>query len=195
MAIKRIGSTCTGNSIWEFKCDCGKKHLANLNFVKMGKTRSCGCLGIEKHRTHGKRDHWLYNKWHSMMDRCYDKNNSGYHNYGGRGIKVCSRWHDMLNFISDLESYEKGSSIDRINVDGDYCPSNIRFVGKREQSWNMRKNYMVEYNGETRCVAEWAEKKGFKYGTLFSRIAILKWDAVRAIETPINEKFRRKNEP
>ena len=192
-ALRRIGSTKSGNSFWEFKCDCGKSHAANLNDVKNGGIRSCGCLSIEKHKKHGLRSHPLYGRWLSMLRRCYNKNNDEYHNYGGRGIRVCERWHDIGNFIADVGSPGQGQSLDRINVNGDYAPSNVRWANQREQSWNMRKNIFIEYGGKKKCIAEWAKEKNMGYGTLRSRIVNLRWESKRAIETPPDSRFRRKN--
>jgi hypothetical protein len=112
-----------------------------------------------------------YNSYKAMMDRCYRENASNYANYGGRGIEVCEEWHDIEKFEKWVEesNYEKGLTIDRIDVDGNYEPSNCRWATKKEQDNNRRNTVYVEYNGECHTISEWAEITGVNRSTLNNR--------------------------
>lgn len=118
----------------------------------------------------------FYNKpWYSsyiaMMDRCYRQNASNYSNYGGRGITVCEEWHNIENFekwVSE-SNYRKGLTIERINVDGNYEPSNCKWATKKEQGNNRRNTVYVEYNGECHTISEWADITGINRSTLNNR--------------------------
>ncbi len=85
---------------------------------------------------HGLHKHPLYATWHTMMARCYNKNSAKYHRYGGRGIAVCERWHQVENFVFDMRDKPHGKSIDRIDNDGNYCPENVRWSTPTEQARN-----------------------------------------------------------
>lgn len=172
MTDKRIGRA----RVWVCKCDCGNECERPPTELKhrvlRGKTPSCGCL-FRDHRLkagykHGLARHPLHNYWKGIKQRCYDRNSRSYPNYGGRGIKVCDRWRDSVeNFIADMEpSWQKGLTIDRIDVNGDYTPSNCRWVSQKVQNRNKRNNHLI--NGIT--VTEFAEKCGVGRETIYARI-------------------------
>ena len=121
-----------------YKCSfCDKEFEARTGDIKSGNTKSCGCLTTA---THGLRKHRMYSIWNNMMTRCYNMNTDEYKHYGGRGITVCERWHNIENFIEDIyPSFEEGLTLDRINVDGNYEPDNCRWVDKSTQAQNTRK--------------------------------------------------------
>lgn len=141
-------------NIWLCKCECGNYIKANANRLKTGHTQSCGCLKKEfsigdKTRTHGLRHSTrLYHIYATMKQRCNNPNNSQYKNYGGRGIKVCDEWNDKNGFKAfydwaisagfDESKSWKEQTIDRIDVDGDYKPSNCRWITNLEQQRNKR---------------------------------------------------------
>lgn len=128
-----------------FKCSCGKEVKANISEVKRGKKRSCGCLIGKPNITHNLSKHRLYPTWQQMMQRTTNKNHIHYKDYGGRGIKVCERWHSVANFIEDMyPSYQEGLSIDRINNDLGYSKDNCRWATKTIQTRNTR--LLVEKN-------------------------------------------------
>lgn len=111
-----------------------------------------------------------------MMSRCYDINNKDYSHYGGRGIRVCKRWHNIEKYREDMLSGRKpGLQIDRIDNDGDYSPKNCRWTTKIEQMNNTRKNKFIEYEGKNMTLAQWSRKLGIRTKTLYQRFYTYNW--------------------
>ena len=145
--ISEIDSKFTPNKtrirIGIFKCHCGKEFNCSISHIKSGNTKSCGCQkygkstlehGLSKHRTH--------KIWRDMLQRCNNKNNPSYKNYGSRGIIVCDEWKNDFKSFYDWamkNGYEKGLTLDREDNDGSYEPDNCRWVTKDIQSRNRRK--------------------------------------------------------
>ena len=123
-----------------FKCFCGNEFEVIVYTVRNGHTKSCGCLRNNVHKiTHGLTKHRLFEIWRNMMSRCYNHKNKHYKDYGGREITVCERWHSIENFIDDVfPTFEEGLTLDRINVDGNYEPSNCRWATRNIQARNTR---------------------------------------------------------
>lgn len=154
------------------KCqrDCGGVIEAYASEVKRGKVRSCGCLC----KTHGHAPRGKvtpeYRAWQNMTNRVKDTSLENYHNYGARGITVCSRWESFENFLEDMgERPEEGFSIDRINNDLGYFPENCRWATAAEQSRNKRGNHYLTHAGVTMCLMDWSKKLGIRYGTIYYR--------------------------
>jgi hypothetical protein len=139
-----LSGVVEGRTVWNFLCDCGNEVTMAVYRVVGGSTVSCGCFRNEQlgavNRTHGLSKHPLYQIWKGMKARCYNEKNPSYHNYGGRGIKVCDRWRDSVeDFIEDLgERPSLSHTIDRIDNDGNYEPDNCKWSTKEEQSQNTR---------------------------------------------------------
>lgn len=126
----------------------------------------------------------LHNIWIGMKNRCYNKRNTKFKHYGGRGITVCDEW--QTNFLAfktwaENNGYRADLTIERINVNGQYCPENCKWVDRVAQANNRRSN--VYYRGKT--LAQWCRELGLPYKTIFNRIRILNWDFEKAISTPI----------
>lgn len=122
-----------------------------------------------------------------MLERCYKPNCASFSNYGGRGIEVCNEWKsDNKAFFqwAIANGYEDGLSLDRIDPNGNYCPSNCRWVTNKVQQNNRRNNVYVEIDGVRRTVAEWSEIYGISRYAVYTRIKRLGWDKVKAITTP-----------
>ena len=131
-----------------YKCPfCNKEFEAITGDIKSGKQKSCGCLN-RRPKTHGLTNHRLYQTWNGMMNRCYNINTVNYINYGGKGISVCKRWHNIENFIEDMySSFEEGLTLDRINVDGNYEMENCRWTDTNTQAQNTRKIMSTNTSG------------------------------------------------
>ena len=135
--------------------------------------------------THGRSGTPEYQAWSDIKRRCHNPNEKRYAKYGGRGIKVCKRWREsFLNFFEDMGIRPQGKSIDRINNDGDYEPSNCRWATRIEQSNNRTNTRKLEYNGETKTAAQWDRTMGLGAGTIFKRIKYRGWTVDAAISTP-----------
>lgn len=121
-----------------YKCFCGNEFKAISTAINTGKRISCGCMN-RTNATHGLSNHRLYPIWNGIINRCLNESSSDYPNYGRRGINVCDKWIDVENFINDMyPSFIEGLSIDRIDNNGDYAPSNCRWVSKEVQNRNTR---------------------------------------------------------
>lgn len=136
-----------------------------------------------------------YESWIGMKKRCYSKNFKYYHNYGGRGITVCSRWlHNFEHFIQDMGPKPSSEhSIDRINNDGNYEPSNCRWATWKEQNNNKRcknsgRSDPLEKDGVTKSIRGWCLFLKIRPGTVYKRIR-LGWSRERAVFTPIRPVF------
>ncbi|MBV7505644.1 hypothetical protein KW850_10290 [Bacillus sp. sid0103] len=126
-------------------------------------------MGLFKHGLSKTRIHGL---WRKVIDRCTNPNASNYHNYGGRGISICHEWRtDFMNFYSWAidNGYQEGLSLERIDVNGNYEPSNCKWIELREQCRNKRDTKYAELNGVTKPLIEWAEIYGIPYKTIITR--------------------------
>ncbi len=170
------------------KCDCGGYAVVALNRLRSGATASCGCLqkarAAESQRTHGMSHVPGYHVWCKMLARCLNPNTADYERYGERGIGVCDRWQtSFAAFLSDMGPRPSLShSIDRKDNDGNYEPGNCRWATRTEQNRNKRTNRLLTFNGQTKCIAEWAEEVGIHHDTLRARLN-LGWSVERALTT------------
>ena len=115
----------------------------------------------------------LYNVWKNMKSRCYDKNSDRYYTYGARGVKICEEWKNNFRVFAKWayqNGWKVGLSIERKDHNGNYCPENCTFITMNEQARNKTSNVLVTYNGETKCVAEWAEIIGIDAKTIYARL-------------------------
>lgn len=168
------------------QCDCGSKPFATrVDQARKSKNANCGCVRKEKTTIHGCWGHPLFRVWKAMMDRCYNPKDKRFKHYNGRSITVCQKWHSPKAFISDMfPSYKPGLQIERLNNNKGYCFENCSWVTYTQQQRNKTNNVLLTYNGETKCIGEWAEITGLTYGTLWDRIKVQGWPTERALTTP-----------
>ena len=119
---------------------------------------------------HGMTNTPLFSVWKTMIARCTNKNDASYQNYGGRGISVCPRWLEFVNFYEDMAPRPEGMQLDRINNDGDYSPENCKWSTCSEQSMNRRGAVLITHNDVTMNLSEWAKKYHLHPDTLRSRL-------------------------
>lgn len=160
-----------------FKCDCGTIKECRMSDVKMKRIISCSChkrqVISEISSTHRLTKHRLYGIWLGIKKRCYNEKEKSYPRYGGRGIRVCSKWeNDFMSFYNWAinNGWGKGLVLDRINNDGNYEPVNCRFTTVTVNNNNKRNNLRVTINGETKTVGEFSKQYNIKYQTLRDRI-------------------------
>lgn len=149
---------------WICRCDCGNTTKVRGSNLLSGGTKSCGCLQKEIARNalfkHGDKNSRLYTIWCHMRHRCECVWEEGYPNYGGRGISVCSEWrnsYEAFKTWAHQSGYSDKLTIERIDVNGNYCPANCRWATPKEQNLNKRNTIRIEYKGETKTQTEWAE--------------------------------------
>lgn len=159
-----------GQVFWHCICDCGRKTIVMSGHLISSHTKSCGCL-IAKGGPikHGLTNTKIYHAYNHMKDRCYNRKNNSYKNYGGRGIKICDEWlQDFMNFYNwaMTNGYREDLTIDRIDNNGDYEPNNCRWVNMQTQLRNTRRTKL--YQGK--CFSEWSEIVGISRGAFFKRV-------------------------
>jgi hypothetical protein len=190
IVIEEAGVDTRGEKFWLCNCECGGKTKVLSSNLRTGHTKSCGCMKYEGSNTkHGMAGTPEHNIWQAMLQRCYNKNNSEYHNYGGRGITVCDRWLiSFSNFYKDVGDCPKGYFLQRIDINKGYFPENCRWATKKELVTNVRRNIMIKMNGKTQCLKDWCDELNLNYVTMRSRIKVWKWDGIKTLTTPIKTK-------
>lgn len=181
---------------WHCKCECGNEvDVLNTSLLR-NSTQSCGCLHrdlfILSNTKHGacsnRKMTRLYTIWMNMRDRCNNESHHAYMNYGGRGITVCDEWNDdylCFEKWANENGYSKDLTLDRIDVDGNYEPSNCRWATRKEQANNKRTNRVLTINGETKTLSEWSEISGISVSTIWARMNVYGWDEEHAVFTPL----------
>jgi hypothetical protein len=158
--IKEDGRTNDGKVKWLCECDCGRTASVNGRHLRGGKIKSCGCLQFSHSTTHGMSKTRTFAIWAEMRARCNNPNRARWADYGGRGIKVSDRWDKFENFYADMGDAPDRMSIDRIDVNGDYCPANCRWATPKEQANNRRNNVFLTWQNKTQTIAQWSEETG-----------------------------------
>lgn len=179
IVVGSIKGTHTVKKRYICKCDCGGEIITSASELNAGNVKSCKCLQNEvrgknllKHgHTRVGKVKRIYNVYQGMVARCYYTKNAMYKNYGGRGIIVCDRWlESYINFYEDMGEPEKGYSLERIDVNGNYEPSNCKWATAKEQAGNKRNNVYGYWKGEKLHVAEISRRSGLSLPTVTNRI-------------------------
>ena len=174
---------------WKCVCKCGEVVIVDASDLRKGNTKSCGCLkrknSSDRWLKHGCSKEKLYNVWKGMRKRCNSPNNHNYKYYGERNISICDEWDDYLVFKKWAEAfgYKDGLSIERIDVNGNYCPENCMWADWVTQENNRRNNKVLELNGKKQTMAEWAREYNIRYSLLKSRI-YAGWSLGKALSAP-----------
>lgn len=191
IADDKIRKTGRRITVWRCQCDCGNvKDIISWS-LRSGHTISCGCYCQDNMRkrmtTHGDtlngKPTRLYKIWDCMKNRCYNPNKKSYARYGGRGITVCDEWLNSFESFKEwacANGYQDDLTIDRIDNDQGYCPSNCRWATRKEQNSNKSNNHYLTYNGETKTLMQWSEVTGLPFSTLSTRAR--KWKNANAEE-------------
>lgn len=160
---------------WVCRCSCGTEKEVSAPALLHAGVQSCGCLQREVaqgNATHGMSKTPTYKSWMMMRIRCTNPSYDAYSYYGGRGIKVCDRWLDSFeNFLEDMGVRPSGMTLDRIDSDGNYEPSNCRWATRKEQVENRLNNVILDVNGAETKLLDLAKELGVSrkklYGTLY----------------------------
>lgn len=185
-------------SRWICKCRCGNiKHVLRQSLLTKH-VRSCGCYKREVdqakaallNKTHGMSKTPEYDAYIRMIKRCYNEKSKDYNDYGGRGISVCLAWLESFeNFLNDVgRRPDKKYLLDRIDVNGNYEPSNCRWATTKQSANNTRKTLYITFKGETKCLSDWADLYNINRKVLYNRIYYLNWSFEKAITEPVKGK-------
>ncbi len=176
LTVLSAGVVRNGNVHWLCRCECGAELVVSGGSLRSQNTKSCGCLRVEttgrNKTTHGRSGSPEHTTWTQMIQRCRNPGNHAFDRYGGRGISVCDRWRtSFAAFIDDMGPRPSADhSIDRINNDGDYEKANCRWSTRTVQGRNKRSNRRLLIGGETRVLAEWAERSGLTESVIDARL-------------------------
>lgn len=173
-------------------CVCGNFVFSSLKSIKSGNTTSCGCsrdthlknLAVTN-KKHGMSHSRTYCSWHAMLYRVRTESSKDYPNYGGRGIGICDSWLNFENFFADMGERPEGCTLDRIDNTKGYNPENCKWSTNKEQSNNRRSSKLIEYEGKTKTLSEWAELLNIKISTLSKRLKLYGWSVDKAFTTGI----------
>lgn len=173
--------------VWKCRCSCGAEKEVEQHSLIHARSQKCvKCANAGKGRTHGMSSERIYKTWQAMRYRCENPSNEEFHNYGGRGIKVCDRWQDFTLFYADMGDLpSKEHSIERIDVNGNYEPDNCTWATPKEQARNQRRTRMITHDGRTMCMSDWAEELGIKPVVLSARINTYGWSVEDALTMPV----------
>lgn len=166
--IRRTG--LKNKTYWKCKCDCGEVKYLRSDALSLSKIKSCGCInkmGMSGKYSHGQTKTKLYQKWSDIRQRCNNINNCNYHKYGARGIEMCKEWES--NFLNFMEwaykaNYNETLTIDRIDNNGNYTPSNCKWSTNKEQQQNKRTTVYLTLGDKTMNVGKWSVYFGTSRG-------------------------------
>ena len=187
--IEKVDSAFSG-IYWRCRCECGREQDVRGSHLTGGKECCISCAMRKCATKHGLHGHIVYRIWVMMRQRCQNENAIGYKNYGGRGIKICDRWGSFENFASDVGIPPTSKhTLDRVDVNGNYEPSNFRWATPKEQQRNRRNNRHIEYNGERKIITEWSEITGISLDNIYRRLKS-GWSINRTLSEPIQKYIR-----
>lgn len=179
---------------WVVRCDCENEKIIDSANLVSGGSQSCGCIHkeglVKRNSSHGKSRSRIHIIWKNMIQRCTNQKNNNYRRYGGRGIHVCERWHDFVNFYADMGDAPPGLTLDRIDNNKGYSKENCRWATRKIQAnnrsaerstWSTAR--LIKFNGRTKTLTQWARDVGLNPSTLSVRLC-RGWCLRRALTTP-----------
>jgi hypothetical protein len=199
-AIELVSRDESSNNrhIWRFLCECGTIKDIRIPTVRNGTTKSCGCIAketlIRRNTVHGlsRSNKKEYRSWKDMRARCFNPMDTDFHSYGGRGITVCERWNDFASFFADMgKKPTPKHTIDRVDVNGNYEPSNCRWADAETQANNKRNNRKLEHNGETKTLSQISRDNNIERRVVSYRLGV----GMNIEEAVKNIDFRKRNSP
>lgn len=173
-------------------CDCGKIVDRRFDDLRSKRTKSCGCLKVDTAgqslTKHGKRHSRIYSVWSNMKSRCFNPNSSSFRYYGKRGIGICNEWLDFAVFYewAVLNGYSDTLTIERIDNNKDYEPSNCTWIVNEDQSRNTRVVHRMTMHGHTLCISQWSRLVGVSRDTIQKRLN-KGWSECEALTTPTSK--------
>ena len=191
VVVARVENSGDGRARWTCRCDCGTIRIVLSDHLRRGNIRSCGCSRRTHGQTIGRTKSRAFSIWDTMVQRCTNRNRAVWKYYGGRGITVCKRWLEFVNFLTDMGNPPtKKHQLDRIDNNKGYCPSNCRWVTSKTNNRNRRNNRLITYRDQTQCLSALAEEYGINRQALRRRITS-GWPMHRALTEP-TRKYRGK---
>lgn len=191
LVLSRADINKDAHPAWNCICDCGTKRIVAGISLKNGSSKSCGCLRNEnlgnKNRTHGRSQTKEWSAWSRMKQRCSSNDKRYFPYYKNRGIKICDRWNKFENFFADMGKCPEGRSLDRIDNNGNYEPSNCRWATTKEQMRNRSCSLSITYNGETLTYLQWAKRLGTCHDSIIHSRLKRGWSEEKTVTTPIKQ--------
>lgn len=179
LTVIGLQDTNSRKTYWVCQCDCGNIKVVRSDSLQSGAIRSCGCMkkaqekiNLTKHHSHKMSGTRIYHIWRGMKDRCYNVHSPSYYRWGGRGITICDEWKDNFSAFYSWameNGYSENLTIDRIDNNGNYEPSNCRWATMEEQSRNRQSNVVIQIGNSKRTLKEWCEIFELEYGTILER--------------------------
>lgn len=176
IALEHVGFSSNRVALWKCRCDCGNIVIVREGNLHSGKSQSCRCLNIDRTKEtnlrHGMAHTRLYNIWSKMKERCYNPARKAYKNYGGKGVHVCDEWRNDFQKFYDWainNGYKENLTIDRINSNGNYEPSNCRWVTLSENTRLKYKSDFITVGDLSLTIHDWAQRIGLSQKTLRDR--------------------------
>ena len=195
VALKRVPTPSGKDTRWICRCDCGQIYETNQADMRRGKTRSCGCYKAEIDRAKLAKNGLFFDKrvpeafstWQCMKRRCFDNRSRYYCRYGGRGITICAEWLEFENFHTWAvkTGYAPGLELDRIDNNGNYEPSNCRWVTRAGNMRNTSRTVLITVSGQTKCLTDWCTVIGVSMNTLRRRLNISEEAAISFIASKL----------
>lgn len=186
LVVERFAGISAHRARWFLRCDCGGTKEVLAQNLTSGQSTHCNAPHhrraalLGKNATHGMSGSSAHQSWTEMRRRCMDPRREAYQNYGARGITVCEAWQSFETFFADMGAPPPGAELERIDVNGNYEPSNCRWATLQEQANNKRNNRMVWHEGRLLTIAEYARATGIAYSTAYAREVIRRRAPTRA---------------